>query len=591
MTTCTSMSHCFSARPMILYQRCPQSADEHGTCTHDAPPSRHEMLYDAITGATSDGSHRSGSRINARLLAVWAVTLCVTALVSFTVGQQSNHLLAPLWMIFSSSSPSLSTLPFPPLQTSSVHALPSSRSSLSSSLPATAWTTLPSMSLMLRSYSGMMNEMHLFHMLHLAFWPRQYVQSDVVWVLDDESSTDHRLGSLIVQAYDQTAADTSARSRVAVAYEALPGRGILSDKWRGLIGYCRQQYSNFYSDLYTDRDYIAIFDSDAYFIRSPTPDDLFELTAAGQYRPLILGYNARTLWCASAEYMIGRPCAGEFMINFPVTVRREHFAAMRRHITEHLNSSSFEEAWRRMLTDVGDEPSKEYSQFVIISTYLWHYQHEEYAWRINSVPNRNHHRAGLSELLYDPAVTHNTTVDSSANRDMAARVASYNIPIARYAQHSWGGEYSATHINDVFASMCVASQWQAAECDQVPAGDRDGMRQLALRMWYTDVHWRNTERLWTSERHPNANDNADQLIRSTQAHYATQWRQYQRTDSCAAGETASGDSSGSRIGGPIVFRPAQVTYDAASRTFNYSSAEADSVQSNECRVGGRGQER
>lgn len=90
------------------------------------------------------------------------------------------------------------------------------------------------------------------------FWPIQAWQSSkLIVVLDAESRADHAAGTILQ--------NMNLVSKVRVKYEAGPPEGILCANWRG-EGYARQQYSNFYADLYTDADYVAIVDTDAIFM-------------------------------------------------------------------------------------------------------------------------------------------------------------------------------------------------------------------------------------------------------------------------------------------------------------------------------------
>lgn len=86
----------------------------------------------------------------------------------------------------------------------------------------------------------------------------------MVVVLDDNSEDDHKLGTILTNLH--------FLSRLEVKYEAPPPKHTLCSDWRSK-GYARQQYSNFYGDLYTDADYVAFVDSDAGFI---TPGERFQ---------------------------------------------------------------------------------------------------------------------------------------------------------------------------------------------------------------------------------------------------------------------------------------------------------------------------
>ena len=436
--------------------------------------------------------------------------------------------------------------------------------------PHSIWFDLPSLTLLVRTFSVNWFEILQFHFTYSMFWPRTYTNSGLLFVLDEERASDRRLGTLLLHAWD-SGDRLTIPSKISVVYEAMPGSGILSDRWRNSIGYCRQQYSNFYSDLYTDRDYVGIIDTDAYLMRPPNPEDVFERTPSGTYRPILIGFNGDTLWCASAEYMIGKPCAGEFMINFPVTIKRAHFAPMRRHIMAHLRATSFEMAWRRMLTDVGDDMKREYSQFTIMATYLWHYHHDDYAWRINSVRNKRHKR--LKKLLWD-AQNDTAMTSSPTYRDMATRMAQYDIPTARYVQHPFK---SNSKLTDIYHSLCFSSNFLAGDCASHDVMARNRMELKARQMWYTDEE--ETERVWTSERYPSVESNSYAVVNNMAVYYAGQWRAYEWP---AAAREAAGEAIGvgeidelsgcsrddGSSGKPFVYRPHRVNYNATDGTFH-----------------------
>ena len=516
------------------------------------------------------------------LLSFWLLTVLATALLTYAVTARSgcDEAAATSAAGGDGSSPlTTSSHATSAVNRSPCRALPviaPTPTPPPSSSPHRAWSGLPSLSLLLRTYSASWMELLQFHFTYLMYWPRTYINSGLVFVLDEERASDRRLGTLLLYAFDG-GDRLSTPSRVGVVFEAMPGDGILSDRWRNSIGYCRQQYSNFYADLYTDRDYVGIIDTDAYFMRPPNPEDVFELTTnpatnTSTYRPVIIGYNGDTLWCASAEYMVGRLCAGEFMINFPVTIKRSHFAPMRRHIMAHLNATSFEVAWRRMLTDVGDDMKREYSQFTIMATYLWHYHHDDYAWRINGERNKRHKR--LKRLLYD---TLNTSAMSAsrAYRNMATRMAQYDIPTARYVQHPFK---SIGKLVDVYDTLCVASNYLAGDCATHNAEARRRMQLKAWQQWYTDEET-DTERLWVSAAYPSVEANSNAVINSMAVNQAGQWRGYEwPLEACEAAGEASGVGGMDELSGcvrddgssgkPFIHRPHRVSYNASDGTFH-----------------------
>ena len=128
------------------------------------------------------------------------------------------------------------------------------------------WKDAPSLSLMCRAYSGSVMEYYNTFLIgyHL-FWPKeQWPNSDLVVVLDGENEVDHRLGTILANLPPYP----------KVFYEDPPkGQTFCAGERR--VGYSRQQYSNFYSDLYTDKEYVGIIDSDSFFSTPVIPENLF----------------------------------------------------------------------------------------------------------------------------------------------------------------------------------------------------------------------------------------------------------------------------------------------------------------------------
>ena len=160
-----------------------------------------------------------------------------------------------------------------------------------------------------------------------------------------------------------------------IRFEKKPVTKTFCSGWRN-EGYSRQQYSNFYSELYTDKEYIGIIDGDVIFVTPITPEDLFI-----KGKPRVNGYNG---CCAygfekSLPEVIGGEVIGEFMLNsvFPVVIKREHFKDMRDHITKRLGAGSFEEAFNKICSKY-----RMYSQFDIMVHYLWNFKRAEYSWHL-----------------------------------------------------------------------------------------------------------------------------------------------------------------------------------------------------------------
>ena len=130
----------------------------------------------------------------------------------------------------------------------------------------TVWHDAPSLSIMCRGYhKSVMEFYNVFIVGYNLFWPKeQWSKSDLVFILDDDSELDHRLGTVLANLPPYP----------KVYFETIPKEETFCSGDRG-DGYSRQQYSNFYSDLYTDKDYIGIVDTDTFFQGPVVPENLF----------------------------------------------------------------------------------------------------------------------------------------------------------------------------------------------------------------------------------------------------------------------------------------------------------------------------
>lgn len=109
------------------------------------------------------------------------------------------------------------------------------------------------------------------------FWPiSAWTSSGLVVVLDGDSPGDHLLGTLLQ--------NLKLPSKIEVKYEAPAPNGTLCSDWRR-EGYARQQWSNFYADLYSDADFLAVVDTDAAFI---APGKSFYDVLLGEYRRAVV---------------------------------------------------------------------------------------------------------------------------------------------------------------------------------------------------------------------------------------------------------------------------------------------------------------
>ena len=138
------------------------------------------------------------------------------------------------------------------------------------------WNDAPNITILCRAFAGRIMEFYnVFLVGYNLFWPKaQWQNSDLVVVLDDDSELDHRLGTVLSNIWPYP----------NIFFETVPEQETFCSGDRR-TGYSRQQYSNFYSDLYTDKEFIAIVDSDMFFQGPVVPENLFV-----DGKPRIVGY-------------------------------------------------------------------------------------------------------------------------------------------------------------------------------------------------------------------------------------------------------------------------------------------------------------
>jgi len=197
-------------------------------------------------------------------------------------------------------------------------------------------------------------------------------QYELVVVLDEESVGDRAFGANI------TASIPSAR----VHYEAPCPAQYRSH------GHVRQQWSMFWSDNYTQADFIGMIDTDVLFTTPVTRDLLFD----AQGRPRVKGVfdrravRASTFWAKipqnTQQWLGGLPEVFRGMAYFPVILRRADFARVRDHVA-FVHGAPFNTVFQRLAL-----PSQ-FSQFSIMLNVLFYTQRDAYAWNLQPFEMNN----------------------------------------------------------------------------------------------------------------------------------------------------------------------------------------------------------
>jgi len=256
-----------------------------------------------------------------------------------------------------------------------------------------------------------------------------------------------------------------------IHFEKKPTRDTFCPYWRS-EGYSRQIYSHFYSDLYSNNEYIGIVDSDSIFVAQVTPEDLFV-----NGKPRIIGFNGCCLnWTDSVVDIFNIEPIAEFMSDnaFPVIIKRNHFKLIREYITEKLNASTFEEAFKFICSKLKGK----YTQFDLLVHYLWKFKKDEYSW----------HLRDWNAGEFKP---HDHFYRRLSNN---SKVIELNRPIIGVMKHLWFHKNNNPKFNLDFFKLihdylCLASKNKAGDCKIYTSLDiieetkknlfTDGFRQTA----------------------------------------------------------------------------------------------------------------
>lgn len=322
----------------------------------------------------------------------------------------------------------------------------------------------PTLDIMCRTFNGALFEILRFILSYLLFFPRDVMQTQIIFVFDAENELDHMTGSILETAYKDT--------RLKVFFEEPPPLGTFTSLVRD-EGYSRTQWSNFYSDLYSSADFIGLIDSDTEFAFRPSIEKHLILNWS---RPVIFGiFIENCPFYPSVKYMIGVDAVAEFMYVFPFIVKLEHFSLMRKHIVKTTGLATFELAWREM-----QQKYSHWGQFSIMGNYLYHFHHSEYAW----------------DIIYKPI----STVVSPCPH------VGKNLPMHQHVENT---------VKRYHHQMCVQSRDIASECKGLTLMDTE----IAKIVPFTDY--------WPIEKGVNGHDFLGYDYTASKSHDATAPRPHQ----------------------------------------------------------------
>jgi len=206
------------------------------------------------------------------------------------------------------------------------------------------------------------------------FWPASFGKT--VLVLDEESVVDHVFANKLTSQIKQHFPDR----KLEVAFESLPKNpSVLTfEGAHKHAGYCRQLWSSFFLDIYTNDSIIAWMDTDAAFLSPVTKATIFNGS-----RIRILGSECsmedkwpRISWRQSTEKALGLPMVADFMTYFPVYIYRDTFTHCREFILKRFNTSNFEEAFQKIFH------ANALSPVSVVISYAWFFERDRYDWNL-----------------------------------------------------------------------------------------------------------------------------------------------------------------------------------------------------------------
>ena len=204
------------------------------------------------------------------------------------------------------------------------------------------------------------------------FWPHDKLK--VTAILDESTySNDHEKDVM------STALKSLFSDKVPVNMKFNP----LTNMTLYRSGWHLQQLVMMWADNFTEAEYIGFVDDDTIITSAVKPYDIFDEKG----RPRVIAKAAADGvkdWNESSEISHKRKPKVYAMTYFPVVVKREHFAMMRKQImAKNPEHSSFNDFFVA-LANRDSHRSDNLSQFGIIMDYLYESHREEYSWHFET---------------------------------------------------------------------------------------------------------------------------------------------------------------------------------------------------------------
>jgi len=196
------------------------------------------------------------------------------------------------------------------------------------------------------------------------FWPKEYI--NLLIILDEESTELETFKNKI----NNISTPKTNYTRFALNKLTFP-----------MIGHDRQQLIQFWADNFTQSEYVGFVDTDTLFVSRVLHEDFF-VDDKPRMQPVYGGPPLNEWWSKiprSTHRALGFKEKFKGMSYFPVVIKLSHLSFIREHIRKHLNKTTFDEAFKDIITD----SKSVYSQFNLMLNVLYEFYHDDYVWNID----------------------------------------------------------------------------------------------------------------------------------------------------------------------------------------------------------------
>ncbi|XP_022110768.1 uncharacterized protein LOC110990204 [Acanthaster planci] len=208
------------------------------------------------------------------------------------------------------------------------------------------------------------------------FWSRKLGPISVI--LNEESAADHQFAGRLRQLEGELG------FQFDFLYEPLPNDPSILKSVRGQ-GYARQLWSSFFMDMYINASIVAWTDTDGMFTAPVTPDNIFN----GQRLRVVTFTDWKEIrkyaWEITTETAMGKTLVSNFMSYFPVYIWRDTITNCRNHVLKHMQVSSFEDAFRKLVDAPVGKMGVPFSPVNVILNYAYYFEHDRYDWHLDGI--------------------------------------------------------------------------------------------------------------------------------------------------------------------------------------------------------------